>query len=140
IASHGYADAVRVWDAKTGRLVRQFPPSAWGSHALAFSPDSTQLAMATHTTATEFPNRGENSSVGFVCWDLRTGRETERLRGGTVAGQRSRTAIAWKAHGTRVSTASGNNSIVVYDPRNQALFQRDGGTSGLVGGVTFHPD
>src|SRR5260370_625352 len=81
IASHGVGDAVRVWDAKTGKPVRQFPAGPWGSHALAFSPDGKQLAMATQIMATDTPIRREIQTGTFVIWDLGTGRESERFAG-----------------------------------------------------------
>src|SRR6266851_8489535 len=81
IASHGVGDAVRVWDAKTGKPVRQFPAGPWGSHALAFSPDGKQLALAVQVVA-DVEKVGGRKPVGtFFRWDLRTGQEMERSDG-----------------------------------------------------------
>src|SRR5262245_40188359 len=78
IASHGVGDAVRVWDAKTGKLMRQFPPGAWGSHALAFSPDSKQLAMATQCVYADAASLRGNIRCVVVSWDVATGQEQLR--------------------------------------------------------------
>src|SRR5262249_8698828 len=98
IASHGVGDAVRVWDAKTGKLMRQFPPGAWGSHALAFSPDSKQLATATQCASADAASLRGNIKCVVVSWDVATGQEQlRRLEQGPqriTPGARSRNALA----------------------------------------------
>ena len=47
LASVDYHGSLRLWDAKTGRLLRSFDREANGcSQAVAFSPDGTTLAAA----------------------------------------------------------------------------------------------
>src|SRR5258708_303203 len=142
IASHGIGDAVRVWDAKTGKPVRQFPTGAWGSHALAFSPDSKQLAMATQIVLTDDSNPLEKRTGTFVCWDLKTGRERNRSDGlnGVRPGNRSRNALIWPANGElRVAEMLGG-SLAKYNPFDPAPAFGLLALTKQIGAVTFHPD
>src|SRR5438445_391879 len=81
IASRGYDKFIRVWEAKTGRLLWEFSTPQWGAYALAFSPDSKQLAMAVQTVLETARSEGTKETGSFMCWDLTTGRELERHDG-----------------------------------------------------------
>jgi WD40 repeat protein len=59
VATGGIADEVRVWDARTGRMLKALPERGW-TKAIAFSPDGTRLAAG-----------GDDQTVRV--WDLRSG-------------------------------------------------------------------
>lgn len=143
IASHGVGDAVRVWDAKTGRLVRQFPPGAWGSHALAFSPDSKQLAMETHCVQLDAADRRGDLRV-LVCWDIVTGEERVRKREPapkeTWPGSRSRNALAWTPPDRIVVAELSNGVVTVFDPLDQTSRRKLHLHKAATGGFAVRPD
>ena len=48
LASAGDDQTIRIWEAKTGREERSFPPATATILALAFAPDDKTLAVGTH--------------------------------------------------------------------------------------------
>ena len=63
IAAASYAAKVRLWDAETGRLEREFKGHAGAVRAVAFSGDDRNLASAS-----------EDGTVRL--WDVSTGQQT----------------------------------------------------------------
>ncbi|MFL5339374.1 MAG: WD40 repeat domain-containing protein [Gemmataceae bacterium] len=118
IASRGHDKVVRVWEVATGRQVREFPAPQWGAYALTFSPDGKRLAMAVQTVLAVARSEGSKETGSFVCWDVTTGREVERLEGfrGVGPGGRARNALAWKADGRRLIAETDDDNLRVYDP------------------------
>jgi WD40 repeat protein len=122
LAAGGGTDPVRLWDAQTGKEIRQLK-DVWAL-ALAFSPDGTLLASG-----------GGYKTIRI--WDVATGRERFVLKGHTasikslafspdgnelVSGSQDRTVRRWDVRN--------GNQIAVYkghqDEVNAVAFSRDG--------------
>ena len=79
--------AVKVWDAKTGKLVKTVCEGKKNIHGIAFSPDSEQVA----TTVTKFdPTKGKPGdirdaySAEVLIWDVESGKQTATLTDSTA--------------------------------------------------------
>jgi WD40 repeat protein/tetratricopeptide (TPR) repeat protein len=98
VASAGSDQAVRVWDAATGREALALRGYTGLVHGVAFSPGGKRLASA-----------GEDRVVRV--WDAATGREERALQGHTdeVMG------VAFNPDGTRLATASSDRTVRVWD-------------------------
>jgi WD domain, G-beta repeat len=89
---------VHLWEATTGKEVRQWTPDETGTFSLTFSPDGGTLASA-----------GVDGSVRL--WEVATGRERCRFAGhhGEVW------CVAFAPDGRRLATGSNDTSILVWD-------------------------
>jgi hypothetical protein len=80
IATASFAGVVRLWDAKTGRELRQFRNDAGHVRSLAVSRDNGRLLAATEK--------------GVVLWDLETGEPLRRYYAGPPDGGASAAVFA----------------------------------------------
>jgi WD40 repeat protein len=124
LAAGGYAMMpVMIWEAATGKLVRELP-NRWVISGVAFSPDSRHLAAA--------------SNVGTVqVWDAKTGAvvlPAPLLHGAEV------TSVAYSRDGRRLASAGMDQTVKVWDTRTweARLLLRD--PTGAVLSVAFSPD
>ncbi|MBY0232194.1 MAG: hypothetical protein K2W96_23190, partial [Gemmataceae bacterium] len=99
LASAGYANGVRLWDPRTGRLLREFPGYAGG---VVFSPDGKRLAVA------------ENSSLAVH--ETATGRLAYRVRTHGTA-----FALAWSPDGRWIATADSTRPVLREASTGKAL-------------------
>jgi WD40 repeat protein len=120
-------DGLKVWDATTYTLIRDFDPSTALGHDIeavrvAFSPDGRRAAAATL-------NRG------VVVWDLET-FEPRRLEGHTsnVLG------VAFSPDGTRLASAGLDGTVRVWDAATgEQVLSLKGHTNGVLS-VAYSPD
>jgi RNA polymerase sigma factor (sigma-70 family) len=105
IAAVGAGRAITLWDAASGKEIRQFPNRAQPV-GLAFSPDGKVLAT------TDAP----------IChlWDVATGKELRRLTGHQVVVRR----IVFSPDGKWVATASADGTVRLWDPATGAERRR----------------
>jgi hypothetical protein len=131
LASAGWDNTVRVWDARTGDclLTKDHTDQVWG---VAFSPDGTQIASG--------------SWDGIVkVWDATTGQEAFTLqahekRADGVA-DHAAYGVAFSPDGKRLATAGGDWTVKVWDARvPRAALLTLHGHKHLVVRVTFSPD
>ncbi len=122
---------VRLWDPRTGRLLRSLEaPNSGGVSAVAFSPDGATLA-ACHWT-------GEKK-VGL--WDIRTGRERHALAGH----QAGCTCVAFSPDGKRLASGDAyynrmghyEGRLCIWDTKEGKLIREIRGTRGAIQRVLF---
>jgi WD40 repeat protein len=103
---------VSVWDARSGRRVRQFKGAGSGEGCLAFSPDGKYLA-----TGSRFVPGEEFADYRIRLWDLKTGKQTGRYApqkgaihrlafspdgGSLISGGLYQPVNVWKIPGARI--------------------------------------
>jgi WD40 repeat protein len=87
---------VRVWDVRTGRVVRELEQNVGGVLRLQFSPDGRTLAVSGKPDAS--------------LWDVATGTQVGRLSGGS-----RRAMLDLSPDGRRLLMTSGNGQGAVWD-------------------------
>ncbi len=141
IASTGWDDLIRIWDAATGKPLLTFQWGAGDPFGIAFSPDGKSLAVA----------GGQADKLGaVVVWDTHTGKKLHTLNGHLGMAPN----LAFSPDGKRIVTSSGilNPSTVRSDrfntPNRAELWDLEGekllltyaGHSAEVRSVAFSPD
>ncbi|MFO7321348.1 MAG: TIR domain-containing protein [Chloroflexota bacterium] len=123
VASGSLDHTVRIWDAATGRELRQMRDHSGVALSLAFSPDGQVLAGGT-----------QNGVIHL--WDVETGALLADLEGheGWVTG------IDFSPDGTTLVSASQDRSIRLWDVASGDLIWRVDGHSNAVSSVEFSPD
>jgi WD40 repeat protein len=100
IATSGDDGTVRLWDATTGRQIRQLDGHKGGAHRLAYHPDGRYLASA-----------GLNDACVRV-WDTTTGREVFPP---CRHGHRTVFGVAYSPDGRYLASSSWDGTVKVWD-------------------------
>jgi WD40 repeat protein len=126
IATAGFAQPVRLWNAASGQEIARFGKPAASVRALAFSPDGKQLASA----------QGRE----VVIWDSRT----QKVRGVLSGHGGSVFSVAFSpGDGTAaplIATASADNTARLWDSRNYSLLRVLAGHSDQVAAIAWSGD
>jgi WD40 repeat protein len=112
--------AVRLWDARTGRLLRRLGDPAEQVMAVAFSPDGRLVASA---------GAGASGTGAIRVWDTATGTpvwSADDRAGGALA-------IGFAPDGAMLATAGADGPITLRDPRTGSVVRT---LEGLEGGAT----
>ncbi|WP_263980773.1 trypsin-like peptidase domain-containing protein [Streptomyces naphthomycinicus] len=104
----GVRNAVRVWDARTGKPRRTLAGSDI-AQSVAFSPDSGTLAV-TSSTVTSDKTTVDTSSVRL--WDMRTGEDV------TLPGTVNASAVAFSPDGAMLATGNLDGSVRLWNAKN----------------------
>jgi WD40 repeat protein len=121
IASGGRNDPIRLWNAKTGQLLRTLPEHmVW---ALAFSPDGARLASG-----------GANKVVRL--WDVKSGQEIKQLKGHRATIK----ALAFSEDNKAIVSGSDDNTVILWSPGSGALLESYEGHTFGVTTVAFAAD
>src|SRR5262249_40710650 len=136
IASAGFDNAVKLWDAVTGAERQSLGGYRYPVRAVAFSPDGRRLASAGGGRGDRELIRGE-----LKVWDLESGRLLHDL-GGTSA---NLWGVAFSPDGQRLACCGGGLSIAndgevaVYDTGG-GLIWRQQRPRDRIFSVAFSPD
>ncbi|MDQ5843837.1 MAG: caspase family protein, partial [Acidobacteriota bacterium] len=123
IAAGGRDDAIKIWDAGTGRELFTLTGHRKSIWDLAFSPDNKLLASA-------------SQDAGIKIWSVATGQEVNTL--GAHSGGVG--AIAFSADGKKLASGSQDRMIFIWD---LAAGESDGAYLGhkeWVNALAFSPD
>jgi RNA polymerase sigma factor (sigma-70 family) len=119
--------AVRLWDARTGRLLRRLGDPAEQVMAVALSPDGRQVAGGGAGAA----------GPGVVrVWDTATGRPVWSAEDHTA----EVLAIAYAPDGSSVATAAADGLVKVRDPKTGAVLRALEGHDGGATSVAYSTD
>jgi WD40 repeat protein len=119
--------AVRLWDARTGRLLRRLGDPARQVMAVALSPDGRRVASA-----------GTGASAdGAVClWDVATGALVWSANDHTAGAL----AIAFAPDGSSLASAGAEGTLVLRDPETGSAVRTLVGHQGGATSVAFSAD
>jgi WD40 repeat protein len=119
--------AVRLWDARTGRLLRRLGGSAQQVRAVVFSPDGRFIAAA---------GAGASDSGAICLWDTATGAPV------WSADDRAREAlaIAFAPDGSSVATVGTDGAIELRKSRTGSIVRTLAGHQGGATSVAFSGD
>jgi RNA polymerase sigma factor (sigma-70 family) len=119
--------AVRLWDARTGRLLRRLGDPAEQVLAVALSPDGRRVAGG---------GAGAGGSGVVRLWDTATGTAVWSADDPTA----EVLAIAYAPDGSSVATAAADGLLKLRDPETGAVRQTLEGHAGGATSLAFSPD
>jgi WD40 repeat protein len=119
--------AVRLWDARTGRLIRRLGDPAEQVMAVAFSSDGRLIAAAGAGASGSGAIRVWNSATGAPVWSA-DDRAAEAL------------AIVFAPDGSSLAAAGADGLIKLRDPRTGSVVRTLEGHEGAVTSVAFSGD
>jgi WD40 repeat protein len=123
VASGGVDGKIRLWEATSGKLLRQWRAHAGGVRALTFAPDGNSLASG--------------GFEGKVClWDPDDGEQLRRLDGQPACV----TALAFSPNGKTLASAGGDRAGRLWDVADGSVRQILRGREASVVSVAFSPD
>ncbi|HEV3238705.1 MAG TPA: sigma-70 family RNA polymerase sigma factor, partial [Gemmataceae bacterium] len=99
IVTAGNGSPTRLWDASTGKLLRQFDDKSQNHHVIALSPDGRLLA-----------GRG-GSDGGLRLWEIATGKLLAEGKGEPA----DLVCLAFSPNGKMVASASADNKLRLWD-------------------------
>jgi len=108
-----------LWDAESGRALRQFTTQNTG--AVAFSADGRRALSGTYW--------GADGSVSL--WDVATGQEIRRFSGGHKTGDAA-FGVAFGPGETTVISGSSDSTLVVWDLETGKVLRRFVGSDGAI--------
>ena len=100
IASGGWDNTIKIWDASTGTLVQTLTGHTGWVHSVAFSPDGRTLASGSGI--------GEAS---IKIWDISMGKELQTLTGHNDVVY----SVAFSPDGSRLASGSKDETIKIWD-------------------------
>ena len=115
-------NAVTLWDAGTGRLLRTFGCDTGCRTIVTWSPDSRYLACGT--------------GAGVKLWDASTGEEFRTIGGH----DHLVTSMAWSPDGRSLAFGSNDNTVTIWDTRTWKGLDTLRDLPGDVLSMTWSPD
>lgn len=149
---------VKIWDAETGRELRQFDELSARADAVAFSSDGKYLAAGTIGTSGELPESAE-----VHVWDTATGQRLHMMKTRTGVEQGGNPGsvlqLAFHPEGKQLAAAVSDGTVRLWElPSGRELYELRGhqgrssgneidgftgriiGRSSAVRSVAFNPD
>lgn len=123
LATTGYDNSVKLWDAQTGQELQTFSDHSRVVNGVAFSPDGQRLASV--------------SNDGFVIvYDLETGERIAVMNGNDGAVR----AVTFAPDSINIATANGDGTVRVWDTDSRRSIYRLFGHDAPVQDVDFNAD
>ena len=123
LASGSRDNTVKLWDARSGALLRTLEGHTKGIASVAFAPDGKTLASS-------------SSDNTVKLWDARSG---DLLR--TLAGHKWIVhSVAFAPDGNTLASSSSDNTVKLWDARSGDLLRTLAGHKWIVHSVAFAPD
>jgi WD40 repeat protein len=134
-----WGQAVRIWDAGTGKLLRTLSrPEGPEVSCIAFSHDGRRLALGAGSShrITLPPGNPNSRDHRLRVWDAETGREVLSLPGhqGKVS------AVAFSADGRWLASGSEDHTVKLWEAATGRELRTLQGHTGQVGSVAFAPE
>jgi WD40 repeat protein len=114
---------VRVWDAATGRVIRDIPAHRRAVIYMAFSADGRWLASGADDRT-------------IAVWDVASGKEIRALRGH----RKNVYAIAFSPDGRWLASGSADKTIIIWDLASGREMRTLTGHENAVTSLAFSPD
>ncbi|MEG3840520.1 serine/threonine-protein kinase [Microcoleus sp. herbarium14] len=116
---------IRIWNARTGRLVRTLNPvhSKKSVNTLAVSPDSSLLASG----------GGDNN---LILWDLKTGRRVRTIQAHKAAVN----SIAFSSDGQNLASSGDDKTVRLWNVRTGSRLLTLSGHTGAVNAIALSRD
>ena len=118
-------ETIKLWDPKSGRLIRGWYGGPGTTASLAFSPDGRILASA---------HLAKQDNVRL--WDVATGKRLATLSGHTA---RART-LAFHPHGKLLASAGSDKTIRLWDVEERSCLRALNGHDDTIQQLVFAPD
>lgn len=133
VRGHLPKGVVKIWDAETGKELRQFDELSARSDAVAFSTDGKFLAAGTIGESGELP-----SSAEVHVWDAATGQRLQTMKTRPVVEQGGNPGsvlyLAFHSKGTRLAAAVSDGTVRLWEmPSGKELFEMRGHQVGSAG-------
>jgi WD40 repeat protein len=138
-SNSGATPGLKLWNAKTGDLVRAFKD--FGVNSAVFSPDGRKIL--TGESPSTYIDTGK-LSPSLILWDAVTGDRLMTFTGHTEWVN----SVAFSPHGEYVASGSGNDAlgpskdstVRIWDAATGKLLKTLPGHSGPVTSIAFSPD
>ena len=123
LASGSYDTTIKLWDARSGEILRTLEGHTSGVLSVAFVPDGNTLASSSLDTTIKL-------------WDAHGGEVLRTLEGHTNEVR----SVVFAPDGKRLASGSGDKTIKLWDARSGALLRTLEGHTSAVRSVAFAPD
>ena len=123
VLASGSGGTIKLWDVKSGALLKTLKGHSWSVYSVAFSPDGKVLASGSYDKT-------------ILLWDVESGALLQTLKGhswGVLS-------VAFSPDGKVLASGSGDNTIKLWDVKSGALLKTLKGHSDDVLSVAFSPD
>jgi WD40 repeat protein/tRNA A-37 threonylcarbamoyl transferase component Bud32 len=123
LASAGWGETVKVWDAHSGRELLSLKGHTAGVTRVCFSPDGKHLASASYDRTVKV-------------WDTAKGQQARSLEGHTGEVQ----WVCFSPDSKRIASASADQTVRVWNAENGQVILTLKGHTNTVTSVAFTPD
>jgi WD40 repeat protein len=126
-----YKEGVRLWDVKSGRLLRTLAgPGDW-LRCLALAPDGETIVAA----ASVWNWHGERPKESLRFWNLEKGKESPE-----IVAMPEADSVTFSADGKLLAYTTGHAAVRIIDWKTRKVLHSWPGHEGTVYAVAFSPD